>query len=305
MESEAKKLVCGVDWVTATTNNDVVGKVWYDVFVSLAKVTDPSGVDTKSGVKLSRYTGVGAPSLFWGTSSQLGFILIARSSVANMAWTKVAMTAKKVTRLDLAVTVHLEDQKTGLAARHYAMAGKGENTQRKYGVILNSRGGQTCYVGSRQSNFYGRVYDKGAEQGEENGYVWRYEVECKSPNNLIMVKEMYQRWLDDKPVMEDICEYVWRWFKDRGVSPIFRPKGGVAFEIDAQMVSMSNERRIAWLSKYVRPTVGKLIEAGKGKAAMSALGVELKQLEMWEKEIDLAKVAVSSKEITSKGSSRL
>lgn len=281
MNTDTEKLVCGVDWVTATTNDDVVGKVWYDVFVGLAKCTDPKGVDTKSGVKLSRYTGVSAPKLFWGTSPNLGFILIARSAAANLAWSKVAMTARKVTRLDLSVTVHLKTQQTGLAARHYAMAGKGENTQRKYGVILNSRGGQTCYVGSRQSNFYGRIYDKGSEQGDEKGYVWRYEVECKGPTNLVMVREMYQRWLDDKPVMQDVCEYVWRWYKDRGISPVFNPMGGDTFEIDTQVASMNDDKRIVWLSSQVKPTVAKLIEAGKGKAAIAALGLGLEQLKMW------------------------
>lgn len=282
MKTEVEKLTCGVDWLTATTNDDVVGKIWYDVFVALAKVTDPKGVDTNSGTKMNRYTGVSAPKLFWGGSNRLGFILIARSNVANLAWTKVAMTAKKVTRIDLAVTVHLKRECLGVAARHYALAGKGENAQRKYGVVLNSRGGQTCYVGSRQSNFYGRVYDKGAEQGEAKGFSWRYEVECKSPSNLYMVKEMYQRWLDDKPVMVDISEYVWRWFKDRGVSPVFQPKGGQAFQLDVQMVSMNDEKRIAWLSKQVKPTVAKLIEAGKGQAALSALGLTGRQGEMWQ-----------------------
>lgn len=281
MKTETEKLVCGVDWITATTNDDVAGKIWYDVFVGLAKVTDPKGVDTKSGVKLSRYTGVSAPRLFWGTSSNMGFILIARSAAANMAWVKVAMTAKKITRLDLAVTVYLKRKNPGLAARHYALAGKGSSTQRKYGVVLNSRGGQTCYVGSRQSNFYGRIYDKGAEQGDETGYVWRYEVECKGPSNLAMLREMYQRWLDDKPVMVDVCEYVWRWFKDRGISPAFRPDGGDNFQMDAQVVSMNDDRRIAWLSKQVRPTVAKLIEAGKGGAALAALGIEGTQLKMF------------------------
>lgn len=282
MKTEIEKLTSGVDWLTATTNDDVVGKVWYDVFVGLARITDPKGVDTKTGTRLSRYTGVSAPKLFWGTSERLGFILIARSAIANMAWLKIAMTARKVTRLDLAVTVYLKKQETGLAARHYACAGKGTNEQRKYGVVLNSRGGQTCYVGSRQSNFYGRVYDKGAEQGEEKGYVWRYEVECKSPTNLHMVKEMYQRWLDDKPVLVDISRYVWRWFKDRGVSPIFHPKEGVDFQIDVQMVSKNDDKRIAWLSKQVQPTIAKLVEAGKGRAALRALGITGTQVQMWQ-----------------------
>lgn len=281
MKTEIEKLTCGVDWLTATTNNDVVGKVWYDVFCGLAKITDPKGVDTKSGTSLMRYTGVSAPKLFWGTSEQLGFILIARSNIANLAWSKVAMTARKVTRLDLAVTVHLKEQVMGLGARHYASAGKGENEQRKYGLILNSGGGQTCYVGSRQSNFYGRIYDKGAEQGEEKGFVWRYEVECKSPTNLVMVREMYQRWLDDKPIMVDVSRYVWRWFKDRGVSPIFGLNEGTDFQIDVQLVSQNDEKRIAWLSKQVAPTVAKLIEAGKGQSALKALGINGKQLTMW------------------------
>lgn len=284
VETETKKLICGVDWITATTNDEAVGKMWYDVFVALAKQTDPKGVDTKSGAKLLRYTGVSAPELFWGTSSRLGYILIARSQIANFAWLKVAMTAKKVTRLDLAVTVYLKEPVMGVAARHYAKAGKSPNEQRKYGVILNSRGGQTCYVGSRQSNFYGRIYDKGAEQGDEKGLVWRYEVECKSPKNLGMVKEMYQRWLDDKPILEDVCEYVWRWYKDRGVSPIFDPRGGTRFDVDVEVISMNDDRRIAWLSKQVQPTIRKLVEAGKGKAALDALGITGKQACMWELE---------------------
>lgn len=83
-----------------------------------------------------------------------------------------------ITRLDIAkdlqgVTVSLD--------KIYQAVERGEHigSSRNYNQIHSLNGGNTIYVGSRQSEKYIRIYDKAAQMGLQ-GQEWkRFELECK------------------------------------------------------------------------------------------------------------------------------
>lgn len=56
---------------------------------------------------------------------------------------------------------------------------KGQGRTPKLTTLIGSDSGWTVYVGSRQSEKFMRVYDKGIEQGEKTGDYVRVELECK------------------------------------------------------------------------------------------------------------------------------
>lgn len=52
-------------------------------------------------------------------------------------------------------------------------------TARSFSQIHSLNGGNTIYVGSRQSEKFIRIYDKAAQLGEQNSHWFRYELETK------------------------------------------------------------------------------------------------------------------------------
>jgi DNA relaxase NicK len=209
-----------------------------------------------------------AYGLSWGVSPTQGYIVIAKGSVAQEVWRHFLPTARNVSRVDLQVTVKLEEQRKALAHLSY------KNCRRhklKSSVIRNSQGGSTLYLGSRNSDQFGRLYDKGAKNGEVPGFVWRYEVELKrSYANEAIRKLLEFKERDGKELSKLISGYVYSWWRKRGVQPVFSPESGGAI-IEVSKTETTLERKLTWLRTQVSPTLRRLIEAGLGEVALDAL----------------------------------
>lgn len=86
----------------------------------------------------------------------------------------------KWTRLDLAVDLIEEVSVPVLRALALHSMNDGAIRKRKWSEIVNSEGGNTFYIGSRSSDLFGRLYDKGAQQGTHDIGIWtRVEFELK------------------------------------------------------------------------------------------------------------------------------
>jgi hypothetical protein len=122
-------------------------------------------------------------------------------------------------------------------------------------IIIGHEAGDTARIGSRKSNYHGRIYDKYRESGEEQyRNCWRYEVECKG--DAARVAARLVSTMDNHPA--PIAASVFRWYAARGVqcrfapdapgelSPIGRP------ETDA-------EGQLRWLARGVAPVVKRLL----------------------------------------------
>src|SRR3989304_5980210 len=126
-------------------------------------------------------------NLRWGMRTD-GCIMMLSGQDAAINWLPALALAQNVTRLDLAVTVSLADPITDVAKRAYAWVLTDPHScpgkKRKYSYVENSSGGQTVYIGSRASDQFGRLYDKGCESAKDAcappGLLWRYEVEFKA-----------------------------------------------------------------------------------------------------------------------------
>lgn len=280
----SQSIFASVDWITATTPINKTGLHWYELFYRRAKEMYPQVfTTTPSRAKYFGYEGQELDGLFWGYRPNQGYMLVAKGRTGDELWPAIAPTARRVSRLDLAVTVDLTRPVVNLAKSAYE-DNRTVGGQRQYAYITNSKGGQTLYVGSRQSGQFGRLYDKGAQEGSAApGVRWRYEVEIKDKlRTLPTLDLMYQAWLCDKPWRVDITKAVHNWFSNRGVSPRFaRLAGNDIFDIAVEARVSGTDRKLAWLSKQVAPTVQELIRQGVGDKAMLALGLEAEQLPFW------------------------
>jgi hypothetical protein len=165
--------------------------------------------------------------------------------------------------------------------------------KRRFTFIENTAGGQTLYVGSRASDQFGRLYDKGCES-EENlcappGIIWRYEVEFKSyraKKLAIQLAETARR--EETDVSEDIGTFVSQWFIGRNITPIWVGASDDmdwTCEIEAQITD--DDASLRWLSIQVRPTVERLLDRKRADEVFDALGITIiSQAELDQRRID-------------------
>jgi len=143
-----------------------------------------------------------------------------------------------------------------------------------YTFFTCSNGGTTLYVGSRASDQYGRFYDKGKERDPKSlaGMEWRYEVEFKG-KRAARVLEVMKQEVARGDVEQAIGATVYKWFAGREVTPIYARNGKpLAMDVKAELTS--DEVKLLWLTKQVRPSIRRLVEHGKLDQVMDALELD-------------------------------
>lgn len=259
----------GVDWLTMTTRKDGIGEAWYRTYVKYRKNKEPDG-DKEKSWNNGYYAGLQTAQLRWGYSESLGYIMLISGEEAERQYHLCKPAKHKITRLDLAVDFTVETREA-LATTLYAIAVENNHDKRrKYSLFHNSDGGETLYVGSRQSVQYGRLYDKGAQSGRAlPGHLFRAEVELKKPLAGIVANQLTERGVERRG--ETIRATVLDWFREREVFlPEELDKDNLA-NLKITKTITTNERRIAWLRQSVAPTVSELVEAGLGKEVLKNL----------------------------------
>jgi Putative phage replication protein RstA len=201
--------------------------------------------------------------------------------LADLWWLQVMNCAGlvQVTRLDLKVDAELFLPNDHLGKEYYDAFkdfAETEGTRIKTYSLVDSSKGQTFYLGSRSSEMYGRVYDKTAEvtRGEERGLVWRYEVELKNraaKQTAIALSEVFNNGkLRDG--LSTIGQYVYNWFNDRNIPPVFDAQAHHVQRIELTSES-GYKNKLLWFRTQVSPSVRKMVAQGYGQEVLKALGL--------------------------------
>jgi len=124
---------------------------------------------------------------------------------------------------------------------------------------IDGRGeGDTIKVGSRSSMRYGRLYDKGAQSGEERYWnCWRWEYEYKKEMAPIVLQRIANAGASVDVIGGIVAgQYMEQCFK-------------LPWELDKrlcldgpQRVESDAERKLQWLRRQVKPTLDWLLEQG-------------------------------------------
>lgn len=262
-----------IDWITATTAKTRIGMAWFDIWL---KIAEENGVEFSKPWAWMGYEGSMTDGARWGKRED-GFILVVSGYRADLVCARVEPTASNITRLDLAVTIELEDRLVGLCRDHYNAVTRSSESQRKYSIVENKSLGQTVYVGSRASNQYGRIYDKSQEEGKQAGWKYRYEVVFKQPlakpHLLEMHTDRYSREVTEK-YGKYIRSTVWNWFYDRDIVPLFYPESVYPQVVQTQYRATTIDRKFEWLRRSVSPTIAKLMKSGRKEDVITSLGLE-------------------------------
>jgi hypothetical protein len=202
-----------------------------------------------------------------------GDIVVASGATANRYWRLFHKYSTNVSRLDLQVTTQLQRPYGDMVWNYYADIKTAD--LRLATIIENTRGGQTLYIGSRKSDQFGRVYDKGIESGltVTPGLLWRYEVEYKGQRAKQMSNKLFILACRRRKTHDVITSTVYNWFDERGAEPIFPPDpDSQAVVVQLTAVDATAERQLRWLRVQVSPTVDKLLTHHRRECVL-ALGL--------------------------------
>ena len=263
-----------VDWITATTVDQKSGYNWLEMF---NKHRNEADVRT---VRMHGFVGLASGGLIWATREKDRRYMMIASGLAAEKWLEIGRYASKITRLDLAVDCWLTDPKPDLirSQARVFLSPAWDVDRIKRRVIRSTGGGSTLYLGSRNSQIFCRLYDKGIESKTCKPGKWlRYEVEMKHPLSEKIYTELAEinGTGSMNAVHGRITHYTWDAFHHRYVPPLFTPSGeGPSHLRSLARIKTSTERKIAWLRSQVRPTVAYLFEIGLGEEVIDAIGLE-------------------------------
>lgn len=273
----------GVDWITCTSQKDDAGMAWWEIYTNYRREMVEQAEVEKS-YHNGWYGGVRIANLQWGYSESLGYIIIASGGLANELWKDFQPVNHRITRFDLCVDFELSTPEHLARYWYYSLSADKERRFPKLSLWESSgpSQGATLYVGSRQSQQFGRLYDKGAQKGTAVPHLlWRAEVEYKKPKAQAVAVELYK--LGDKERGQSIVSTVIDWYEKRGVVLPIDEDSGLIVNPTIQETVTTVTRKLTWLSSQVRPSVQQLIEAGLGKNVLLALGLDERQ---WYKIFD-------------------
>jgi len=275
MSASVAKLECAFDWLTATwTHENALSGDHIQACIAFERVLLQNG-HTQEAYQWQGYSGRKTGSFFVGERTD-GYIVRVSGSLAHPAFTSIYRPDMHVSRLDAAVTVWLmpKDANVGLnalsEARLNKIAGKVKNA-----VAIthyeSDDGGFTLYLGKRSSKVYARLYNKEAES--KDAYyegAWRYECEMHNATATETATEMFYTLF---PLEDALCSAVWRYFRSKGVSPVFDCFPSGVEVVLPRREATTIERSIRWLEEQVRPTVAKLTALGYTSDVLAALGL--------------------------------
>lgn len=253
-----------VDYLTVTTKTDKESAILIDTLYR-AIGSEFLTHSRSSAWRFMGYAGKSYEGLRYGLRGEEAIVMLS-GPLCSQLWGTIAPKRGRCTRIDIQVTTYLALDKLNVAKVAFNDARSFAGAQSAF--VENNHGGQTCYLGSRNSRIYARLYDKGAEQKEDPGWKWRYEVEVKKP----LSEELITHLLTSKDPQNFIVNYVYTFFVSRGIIPLF-PGNIVDGAIEVGGNVMSEEKSLLWLSSQVRPTIGRLIIAGREKEVRDALGL--------------------------------
>lgn len=268
----------GVDWVTMTSTKDGVGMKWYELY-SKYRGTKLAEGDKEEPYNNGFYAGIGIASMRWGYSERLGYIVVVSGGDAENFWQNLEPGKARVTRMDICV-----DFTPAAPERLAKKLWNGLSEERRkelpgLSLFLGSKGGDTLYVGSRHSQQFGRLYDKGVEANNAlPGVHWRAEVEYKKPLAGLMAGELIGERREQR--VEAIVDTVKNWFFDRGVAILQDRTGNDAIHVSVEQRITTSDRKLAWLHSQVKPTVQRLVSLGLGREVLKSLLLDQETLDV-------------------------
>jgi hypothetical protein len=260
-------LESGVDWITCTAQGREARTCLESAAEGLLQQEAARGVEITPG-RIRDYVGWQAPGIFAG-KRQTDSLVRLSAAHALAHWQTVAQHATNVSRLDLQTTVWTHGEQPALSRWYYQRVRRlppGRGRPRSFSLIQTHPAGDTLYVGKRQSDCFGRVYDYAAahKKGEPRT-VWRYEVEFK--RHLASHHSAALLGCDDPRLASE--SVVFDWYHSRGIQPAYTRSASLRSE---EWTRSAVERDVlGWFETSLSKTVAGAIRRHGLTAVLDAL----------------------------------
>lgn len=265
----------GIDYISASmphTNSDSVS--WYNKCVHYIETIARTGLEAHN-VKRQGYEGFSVGGSFVGIRDD-GYFCTISGERAQDGFAAAYSYNPHVSRLDVQVTVRTatsnrdtaKDARTAVDRANEKLGGA---RQRNATLIEDLRGGATCYIGSRSSLQFARIYNKEAESKDEKYKdCWRYEVQLK---NALATKtaEQFRKSIYTQP--QHAATFVRQWIRKRGVYAPWKAEAELEALPTADKHTTDVESRLLWLEEQVRPAIRRLLKLGLRDSILLALGL--------------------------------
>jgi len=270
---EPADLSAGVDWLTMTCGKLGDRDILFSRAISVRTLLE--NIERQAAKKFywRGYDGWSIGGMDYGERNEETLLRL-HGAAASSYWKLFVRLATNVSRVDLQTTFVVDPPMPHLVSTYYNNLHPSEVQFTR--VENTAQRGQTLYVGSRSSDVFGRIYDKGVQSGVGPfpGHLWRYELEYKNyyaPQaiNRLLVEKCNRRTLGSL-----ITNTIYTFFDQRNLPPLFNRRGDADIITTACRVR-SDElvRQLDWLRTQVSPTVKRLWPRNRTDVLL-ALGLE-------------------------------
>lgn len=276
MELSGEIVSAGLDYISMTIHNDNPAKAqWLRTAQDYLAELAPALGEMKPSRRLG-YEGIALGGCFVGERER-DTIAVYSGERAKRAYTLLYNDIVHVSRVDVQTSFRYGTTASNVAevVRNQVERDNrriGSARQRNATLIEDLRGGATCYVGTRKSEQFARIYNKETESNEEQYIrVWRYEVQLK---NRLADKLCEQLATDTYSAEMHAAVFVKQWLRNRGVTTPWRADAELLpLPVDTQTPTV-HEQKLLWLRSQVRPALRQLLKYGLRSAILDALGLE-------------------------------
>lgn len=264
----AKLVDAGMDWLTITTKDQARSAEWKMAFDACASKEQARGFKW-SEQRLLGYVGEGCGHLFWGKRTDGAMMRLTSGAAQEFGWL-FSPEACHVTRIDLQVTAELEYALPAFlpkAYEHVRARPVANGRPPVYTLLQNTLGGSTLYIGSRSSMRYGRVYDKGQEDGTAvPGKRIRWELEVKD----VLADQACAMLAHSADEGRSILGLVGSFFTERGVPVLWSvPSHEERFVVPR--ITPDDAGSLKWLRGPVAGTVERLMHTVGARQTLAAI----------------------------------
>jgi hypothetical protein len=265
----------GVDYLSMTMKNDnPVIHAWTHACLAYIREISDTGVEMIEGKRLG-YDGVSVGGSFVGKRDG-DTIAVYSGERAKLAFDRLYRSDCHVSRLDVQVSFRYDVSTDNVAENARNSVERANRTissarQRNATLITDLRRGATCYVGTRKSEQFARIYNKEAESGEpQYERVWRFEVQLKNRLANQLAEQLASKTYTTP---NHSAVFVKQWLRHRGVK--------TPWEADAEVLPLPRlshpktqvEEKLEWLRTQVQPSLRVLLKYGLRDAILDALGL--------------------------------
>lgn len=259
----------GVDWITSTTDQSSSAKrLWTKATFWLNKEVS-RGNDVR-GWSMSGFKGHAAGSVQMGHRDDEVIVRLG-GHVAHDHWREVFMLTQRCSRIDTQYTLRFDcDPAVVIRKLHGEVQrwSKRGKSPRSFSCYLASDGSSTLYLGSRESETFGRIYDKQRESKSESLLnTVRFEAEFKGARSKVVASHL----AESHDVPGECASLTAGVVQTSGGNPYLGI--GAPHTLCVPQRPSDAERRLQWLRSQVAPVVARLLEIGLRDEVLESLSL--------------------------------